>query len=134
MGTSEIQLGNGCQYMDLAAVLGHAAEPGFLKAELLLDHPERMLNLCSDVSFASHDQILQLPFWCIGEHSLLARHHCHPEFRFFSFYLGPLAMPWWPAITAPFFRGWAQFYRVSLTIKKSIPAGKKGQIFGNQRF
>ena len=31
--------------MDLAAVLGQATQPGFLKTELLLHHPKRMLNL-----------------------------------------------------------------------------------------
>jgi len=66
MTTSEIQIGEGCQYMDLAAVLGQATQPGLLEAELLLDHPKRMLNLGADVSFGSLDQILQLPFWCIG--------------------------------------------------------------------
>ena len=53
-------------WMDLAEVLGQTTQPGFLKAELLLDHTEWMLNLGSDVSFASLNQILQLPFWCIG--------------------------------------------------------------------
>jgi hypothetical protein len=57
---------SGLSQLDLAAVLGQAAQPGFLKAELLLDHPKRMLNLGADVSFGSLDQILQLPFWCIG--------------------------------------------------------------------
>ena len=32
-------------HIDLAAVLGQTAQPGLLKAELLLDHPERMFNL-----------------------------------------------------------------------------------------
>jgi hypothetical protein len=46
--------------------IGQATQPGFLKAEPLLAHPKRMLNLGADVSFGSLDQILQLPFWCIG--------------------------------------------------------------------
>ena len=53
MSTSEMQI-------------GQATQPCFLTAEPLLDHPKRMLNLGADVSFGSLDQILQLPFWCIG--------------------------------------------------------------------
>ena len=45
---------------------GQATQPGLLEAELLLDHPKRMLNFGADVSFGSLDQILQLPFWCMG--------------------------------------------------------------------
>jgi hypothetical protein len=52
--------------MDLAPILGQAAQQGFLKAELLLDRPKRMLDFRANVSFGSLDQILQLPFWCIG--------------------------------------------------------------------
>ena len=66
MTTSEIQIGQGCQHMDLAAVLGQATQPGLLEAELLLNHPKRVLDLGADVSFGRLDQILQLPFWCIG--------------------------------------------------------------------
>jgi hypothetical protein len=33
----------GCQHFDREAVLGQVAQPGFLKAELLLDDPERVL-------------------------------------------------------------------------------------------
>lgn len=51
--------------MDLAAVLGQATQAGLLKAELLLDHPEGMLDLGADVSFGSFDQILQPSIWCI---------------------------------------------------------------------
>jgi hypothetical protein len=32
-------------HIDLAAVLGQTTQPGLLKAELLLDHPEWVLNL-----------------------------------------------------------------------------------------
>ena len=53
------------QNVDLAAVLSQATQPGLLKAELLLDHPERMLNLGAHVSFGRLDQILQLSIWCI---------------------------------------------------------------------
>ncbi len=41
MTMSEIYISLGCQHMDLAAVLGQATQPGFLEAELLIDHPER---------------------------------------------------------------------------------------------
>ena len=47
-------------HIDLAAIFGETAQAGLLKAELLLDHPERMLNLGADVSFGCLDQILQL--------------------------------------------------------------------------
>ena len=62
----KVQIHQCCQHMNLAAVLGQATQPGLLEAELLLDHPKRMLNLGADVSLGSLDQILQLPFWCIG--------------------------------------------------------------------
>jgi hypothetical protein len=52
-------------HIDLAAIFGEAAQTGLLKAKLLLDHPERMLNLGADVSFGRLDQILQLSIWCI---------------------------------------------------------------------
>ena len=45
MTTSEIQIRQCYQNMDLAAVLGQATQPGLLEAELLLDHPKRMLHL-----------------------------------------------------------------------------------------
>ena len=48
--------------MDRAAALDQSTQPVFLKAELLLDHPKRMLNLGADVIVGSLDQILQLPF------------------------------------------------------------------------
>ena len=54
-----------CHHIDLAAIFDEAAQAGRLKAELLLDHPERMLNLGADVSFGCLDQILQLSIWCI---------------------------------------------------------------------
>ena len=49
MTTSDIQIGEGCQYMDLAAVLGQATQPGLLKAELVFDHSERVLDLGADM-------------------------------------------------------------------------------------
>ena len=52
-------------HIDHATIFGEAAQAGFLKAELLLDHQERMLNLGADVSFGRLDQILQLSIWCI---------------------------------------------------------------------
>ena len=54
-----------CHHIDLAAIFDEAAQAGLLKAELLLDHPERMLNLGADVSFGRLDQILQLSIWCV---------------------------------------------------------------------
>ena len=52
--------------MDLAAVLGQATQPGLLETELLLDYPEWVFDLGADMRFGSLDQILQLPFWCVG--------------------------------------------------------------------
>jgi len=54
-----------CQDLALAAVLGQATQPGLLKAELLLDHAEGMLELGADVGFGCLDQILQPSIWCI---------------------------------------------------------------------
>ncbi len=53
------QIRQRCQHIDLAAVLGQAAHPGFLKAELLLDHPEWVFDLGADVGLGGLDQILQ---------------------------------------------------------------------------
>ena len=64
--TGKKQISQYCQHMDLATVLDHAAQPGFLKAELLLDHLERRLTLGEDVSFGCLNQILQLPVSCNG--------------------------------------------------------------------
>jgi hypothetical protein len=47
--------------MDLAAVLAHVAEPRFLEAEHLFDHPQRMLSLGVDVGLGRLEQILRLP-------------------------------------------------------------------------
>jgi hypothetical protein len=44
--------------MDLAAVLGQAAQPGLLEAELLLDHSKWMLTFGADVGLGRFDQIL----------------------------------------------------------------------------
>jgi hypothetical protein len=41
--------------MDLAAVLGQASQAGFLEAELLLDHPEWMLNLGANMGLGRFD-------------------------------------------------------------------------------
>jgi hypothetical protein len=35
------QIGECSDHVDFAPILGHVALPGLLKAELLLDHPER---------------------------------------------------------------------------------------------
>ena len=37
------------QNVDLAAVLGQATQPGLLKAELVFDHSERVLDLGADM-------------------------------------------------------------------------------------
>jgi hypothetical protein len=37
-----------CQHIDLAAVHGDAEQSGFLKAELIVEHPERVFNLRAD--------------------------------------------------------------------------------------
>ena len=34
-----------------AAILDHSPQPGFLKAELLLDHPKRMLSFGADMRY-----------------------------------------------------------------------------------
>jgi len=60
------QIRQGCQYIELAVVLGEAMQPAFLMAKLRLDHPKRILDFRADVSFDSFNQILQPPFWCIG--------------------------------------------------------------------
>jgi len=57
----------GCQVVHLAAVLDHAPQPGLLKSELPLDHPERVLDLRAEVSFGSLDQIIQSSLRRIGQ-------------------------------------------------------------------
>lgn len=52
------QLRFGCQHLDLAAVLRQAAQSRFLKAAMLLDHSEWVLNLGADVSLGSLNQLL----------------------------------------------------------------------------
>ncbi len=47
-----------CQYVDPASDLGQATQPGLLKAEMLLDHPEWVLTFGSDVGLGRFDQIL----------------------------------------------------------------------------
>ena len=59
------QIRQRCQDLDLAAVLGQAAQPGLLKAKLLFDHAEGILNLGADVGLGRFDQILQPSIWCI---------------------------------------------------------------------
>jgi hypothetical protein len=53
------QIGQPCQHIDLAAVLGQATQPGLLKAELLLDHPERVLDLGADMCLGRFDLAAQ---------------------------------------------------------------------------
>jgi len=52
-------------HIKFAAIFGEAAHASLLKAELMLDHPERMLNLGADVCPGSLDQILQFSIWRI---------------------------------------------------------------------
>lgn len=52
-----------CQYEHLVAVPGHAVQSCFLKAELLLDHPERVLNLGADVLCSCRRITLVRPTW-----------------------------------------------------------------------
>jgi len=89
MTTSEIQIGQGCQHMDLAAVLGQATQPGFLKAELLLDHPGRMFNLGADMSFGGLDQILEPSIWRIRQAAAFAGPHRHSDLCCSTCHLGP---------------------------------------------
>ena len=47
---SHEQVRERCKHVDLAAVLEQATQAGLLKAELPLDHAERMLDFRTDVS------------------------------------------------------------------------------------
>ena len=60
------QIRQGCQHIDLAAVLGQATKSGLLKAELLFDHSERVLELGADVCLCRLDQILELSIFGVG--------------------------------------------------------------------
>ena len=64
--THHKQVGEGCQHIDFAAVLEHAPQSVFLEAELALDHPKWVLNLCSDVSLGRLDQVVHSPLGRIG--------------------------------------------------------------------
>ena len=50
MATSEIQIGQCGHHINLAAILGQATQSGLLKAELLFDHPEWVLDLPESLS------------------------------------------------------------------------------------
>ena len=63
MATSEKQIGQCGHHINLASILGQAAQSGLLKAKLLFDHPEWVLYLGADVCLCSLDQILKLSFW-----------------------------------------------------------------------
>jgi hypothetical protein len=58
--------------IDLETVVGHAPQPGLLKAELLLYHPEGMLHPCPDMSLGNLHQILQPVFRRIRKGPTLA--------------------------------------------------------------
>ena len=65
MATSEKQIGQCGHHINLASILGQASQSGLLKAELLFDHPEWVLNLGADVCLGSLDQILKPSFWSV---------------------------------------------------------------------
>ena len=67
------------QHVDLAAVLEHATKAGLLKAKLPLDHAERMIDFCMDVSLGGLDQVIQVTFRSVGESTPLPRPHRHTE-------------------------------------------------------
>ena len=75
------QIGQPCQHIDLAAVLGQATQSGLFKAELLLDHSERVLDLGADMCLGRFDQTLQPAIGGIREGSAFARSHRHPKLR-----------------------------------------------------
>jgi len=77
--TGQKQIRQRCQHVELAAVLGQAAQPGFLKAKLLLEHPKRVLNLGAGVSLGGLDQALQTSLWNVGQAAAVARPHRHPK-------------------------------------------------------
>jgi len=66
--------------MDLAAVLGHAPQPGLLKAELLLDHPEWVLHLRADVGFGGFDKTVQPAIRFIRQKPAFTWSYRHLEF------------------------------------------------------
>ncbi len=67
------------QHIDLAPILGQAVQPGFLKAELLFDHSEWVLDFRADVGFGCLYQILQSSLGRIRQGSPLAWSHRHSE-------------------------------------------------------
>jgi len=48
---SQEQICEHYDHVDLAAALGHATQPGILESEVLLNHPERVHDLGTDVGF-----------------------------------------------------------------------------------
>ena len=68
-----------CQHVALAAVLQHAPKTGLLEPELPLPEAERMLACCTPVSLGCLGQIIQPPFWWIGECIPHTWAHRHPE-------------------------------------------------------
>jgi|LakMenEpi03Aug12_release.lakeMendotaPanAssembly.Ray.scaffolds.fasta_scaffold813794_3 hypothetical protein len=63
---SHEQIREDCKHVDLAAVLEHASQVGFLEAELILDQAERMFTIRTDVGLGAFDQIIQAPFRGMG--------------------------------------------------------------------
>lgn len=62
-------------------------QPSFLKAKLLLDHPEWLLAFRADVGLASLDQVLQSTVPCVRQGAAFASSHGHPQFRCFDSHL-----------------------------------------------
>ena len=73
------QIREGCQHIHFAAVLEHSAQPGLLKAELLLDHPEWVLTFGADMRFGSFDQIIQAALRRVWQYSALSWPHGNAE-------------------------------------------------------
>ena len=84
------QIRQRCQQVDLAAVLGQATQPGFLKAELQLDHPEWVRTFRADVRLGRLDQIVQSSLRCVRSSPALAVSHRNPEPRCLASHLWSL--------------------------------------------
>lgn len=61
-----------------------------MKAELIFDHSERVLDLGADICFGRFDQILQTAIGGIREGSPFAGSHRHPKLRCRPCHLGSL--------------------------------------------
>ena len=66
------QFGQACNNIDFAAVLGQAAQTGFLEPELVIDLSERVFDTGADMCLGRFDEILQPAIGCIREGSAFA--------------------------------------------------------------